>query len=299
MKELREASFITAIKTPYLESGGIDFQAFDHLAELQIEAGVDGFVVSGTTGEGHLMNWEEHLSLIAHSVYQFGSRVVIIGNTGSNNTREAWRATSKGFAVGMTASLQINPYYGKTSTAGLHAHFSKIFDLGPCIIYNVPPRTNQDIDASVMQDLARHKHFIGVKECAGNDRIAQYAESGILAWSGNDNQCFDARHQYGAVGVISVMGNIIPEAVRQLMDSADQALHESLKPLIQWLFCEPNPIPLNTALAMVDLIQPVFRLPYVPLEETRRKQGADILKNLQHVLGSTPNILTDTDFILV
>ncbi len=299
MEKLRDASFITAIKTPYLESGSIDFQAFDNLAELQIEAGVDGFVISGTTGEGHLMNWEEHLSLIAHSVYQFGSRVAIIGNTGSNNTREAWRATSKGFAVGMVASLQINPYYGKTSMAGLHAHFSKIFDLGPCILYNVPARTYQDIEPSLVQDLARHKNFVGVKECAGNERIAQHKEAGILAWSGNDDQCFDAKHRYGAAGVISVMGNLIPEAVRRLMDSTDQTLLESIKPLIQWLYCEPNPIPLSTALAMVDLIKPVFRLPYVPLDEAKRQQGAELLKNLQYVLGDTVNVLTDQDFTLI
>ena len=240
MEKLQQARFIVAIKTPYLANGSIDFQTFDKIAELQIEAGVDGFVISGTTGEGHLMTWEEHLALIAHSVHQFGSRVSIIGNTGSNNTREAVHATSKAFAVGMAASLQINPYYGKTSRAGLHAHFTKLFELGPCIVYNVPSRTYQDIDAALIQELSKHPNFVGVKECAGNDRIKQYSEVGIKTWSGNDDQCFDARHQYGATGVISVAGNIIPKAMRQLMDSPDKKLNEALQPFFQWLFCEPN-----------------------------------------------------------
>ena len=105
MKQLKAASLITAIKTPYTSSGEVDFPTYDILVQKQIDAGVDGIVVGGTTGEGHLLSWEEHLILIAHSVHKFGAKLLIIGNTGSNNTAEAIKATQNGFAAGMDATL--------------------------------------------------------------------------------------------------------------------------------------------------------------------------------------------------
>jgi 4-hydroxy-tetrahydrodipicolinate synthase len=174
MKQLKAASLITAIKTPYTSQGEIDLATYDVLVQKQIDAGVDGIVVGGTTGEGHLLSWEEHLILIAHSVHKFGDKLLIIGNTGSNNTSEAIKATVNGFAAGMDATLQINPYYGRTSIAGVIEHFKRTLDIGPAFIYNVAGRTGQDLTPDIIQILAKHKNFIGVKECGGNERIAQY-----------------------------------------------------------------------------------------------------------------------------
>ena len=100
IEQLKNASLITAIKTPYQLNGEIDLIAYDQLVLAQIDAGVDRIVVGGTTGEGQLMNWEEHLMLIAHSVAKFSDKLIIVGNTGSNNTREAIKATEYGFATG-------------------------------------------------------------------------------------------------------------------------------------------------------------------------------------------------------
>ena len=172
LEQIKQASLITAIKTPYLANGEIDLAKYDELVEIQIAAGVDGIVVGGTTGEGQLMNWEEHLMLIAHSANKFGEQLLIIGNTGSNNTREAIKATKYGFASGMHASLQINPYYGRTSIAGVKEHFKRVLDIGPAFIYNVAGRTGQDLTPDIIEPLAQHEHFIGVKECGGNERIA-------------------------------------------------------------------------------------------------------------------------------
>ena len=147
---------MTAVKTPYLENGKFDLDTYDKLLEKQIKHGVDGVIVGGTTGEGHLMIWDEHIMLIAHTVNKFGKDLIVIGNTGSNNTREAIHATEQGFAVGMDATLQINPYYGKTSEQGLQHHFSKIFEIGPTIIYNAPSRTAQDIPEKLMLQFAQH-----------------------------------------------------------------------------------------------------------------------------------------------
>lgn len=178
---LKRTKLITAIKTPYREDGKFDLRAYDSHVSRQIENGVEGLIVGGTTGEsssshccnlliqlcnlaplhmvylvpslyatplcnageGQLMSWDEHVMLIAHTVNSFGSQLQVIGNTGSNSTREALHATEQGFAVGMDAALQINPYYGKTSLDGLMAHFTAVLHEGPTIIYNVPSRTGR------------------------------------------------------------------------------------------------------------------------------------------------------------
>ncbi len=288
LEQIKQASLITAIKTPYLANGEIDLAKYDELVEIQIAAGVDGIVVGGTTGEGQLMNWEEHLMLIAHSANKFGEQLLIIGNTGSNNTREAIKATKYGFASGMHASLQINPYYGRTSIAGVKEHFKRVLDIGPAFIYNVAGRTGQDLTPDIIEPLAQHEHFIGVKECGGNERIAHYEQQGIACWSGNDDEAHDARHIHNAHGVISVTSNLIPGLFRQLMDSKNDALNNSLQPLMSWLFCEPNPIAINTAMMMTGAVNPVFRMPYVPLSDEQQQQGETLINQLneQDFVGS-------------
>ncbi|KAF9616923.1 hypothetical protein IFM89_032993 [Coptis chinensis] len=142
---IKSLRLITAVKTPYLPDGRFDIEAYDALMHMQIVNGADGVIVGGTTGEGHLMTWDEHIMLIGHTVNCFGGSIKVIGNTGSNSTREAMHASEQGFTVGMHAALHINPYYGKTSLDGMVSHFEGVLSMGPTIIYNVPSRTCQDI----------------------------------------------------------------------------------------------------------------------------------------------------------
>ncbi|WIA36598.1 hypothetical protein OEZ86_007886 [Tetradesmus obliquus] len=302
VEALKKAALITAVKTPYLPNGKFDLRAYDRLIELQIANGVDGVIVGGTTGEGHLMSWDEHIMLIAHTVNAYGDKLKVIGNTGSNSTGEALHATEQGFAVGMHAALQINPYYGKTSMSGLRAHFQALLKEGPAIIYNVPGRTGQDIPDALVQEMAGHPNFLGMKECTGNKRIGNYTQQGINCWSGNDDEAHDGRHQFGSAGVISVTANVIPGLFAKMMHgSPDPELNAKLQDLIGWLFCEPNPIPLNTALMMCGLVRPVFRLPYVPLSREEREKGAKLLRAVQeHIPGcSEVRVMEDDEFLLV
>ncbi|MBA6296748.1 4-hydroxy-tetrahydrodipicolinate synthase [Colwellia sp. MB02u-9] len=298
MKQFKAASLMTAIKTPFNVKGEIDFNTYDQLVAKQIKAGVDGIVVGGTTGEGHLLTWEEHLILIAHSVHKHGKDLLIIGNTGSNNTREAIKATQYGFAAGMDATLQINPYYGRSSSEGVIAHFEKLLDIGPTFIYNVPSRTGQDLTPALIKPLSKHKNFIGVKECTGNERIAYYEERGIACWSGNDDESAAGRHQYGSHGVISVTSNIVPNLMRQLIDAPNDSLQQSMQPLMQWLFCEPNPIGINTALMMTGAVAPIFRMPYKALTKVQREQGLALLANIakDELVGDKLMLMADDDF---
>jgi 4-hydroxy-tetrahydrodipicolinate synthase len=141
-----------------------------------------------------------------------------------------------------------------------------------------------------------------MKECTGNDRIATYTGRGVNCWSGNDDEAHDARHGAGAAGVISVTSNVIPGLFDKLMNGpADPKLAASLQDLIAWLFCEPNPIALDTALMMCGLAQPVFRLPYVPLSREQRERGAVLLRAVQqHIPGCKEvRVMEDSEFKLV
>ncbi|KAH0930858.1 hypothetical protein HID58_016585 [Brassica napus] len=301
--DIKALRVITAIKTPYLPDGRFDLEAYDDLVNIQIQNGVEGVIVGGTTGEGQLMSWDEHIMLIGHTVNCFGGSIKVIGNTGSNSTREAIHATEQGFAVGMHAALHINPYYGKTSMDGIIAHLQSVMHMGPTIIYNVPGRTGQDIPPSAILTLSRSPNLAGVKECVGNKRVEEYTERGIVVWSGNDDECHDSRWDYGARGVISVTSNLVPGLMRKLMfEGRDSALNSKLLPLMGWLFQEPNPIGLNTALAQLGVARPVFRLPYVPLPLAKRVEFVKMVEEIgrEHFVGERDvQVLDDDDFILI
>jgi len=294
---------MTAIKTPYNLDGSIDVGAFDAHVEHQLANGVEAFIIGGTTGEGHLFDWTEHIMLIAHAKVKFGDRCYVVGNTGSNCTSEVVSNTTHGFAVGMDAALLINPYYGKTSAEGVKRHIYAGMDLGPTILYNVPARTGQDIEPSVVHELATHPNFCGVKECMGPERIKQYVDAGIKVWSGNDDDMHYCRHVLGAQGSISVAANVVPGLYKKLLfQSRDDALNDSLGPLFAWLFKEPNPIGVNTMLIQLGMSQPVFRLPYVPLDKGMREEGIRILQDigLEHVVnGDKLQVMEDDDFVVL
>ncbi|VFQ73269.1 unnamed protein product [Cuscuta campestris] len=302
-EDIKALRLVTAIKTPYLPDGRFDLEAYDALVNMQIESGVEGVIVGGTTGEGQLMSWDEHIMLIGHTVNCFGGSIKVIGNTGSNSTREAIHATEQGFAVGMHAALHINPYYGKTSLEGMVSHFNGVLPMGPTIIYNVPSRTGQDIPPSVIHKVAKSPNLAGVKECVGNDRVEQYTSSGIAVWSGKDDECHDARWGHGATGVISVASNLVPGLMRQLMfGGKNPTLNAKLLPLIKWLFEQPNPIGLNTAMAQLGVARPIFRLPYVPLPKAKREEFVKIVTDIgqeNFIEEKDVQALDDDDFVLV
>ncbi|KAG2574173.1 4-hydroxy-tetrahydrodipicolinate synthase, chloroplastic-like [Panicum virgatum] len=301
--DITSLRLITAVKTPYLPDGRFDLEAYDSLINMQIEGGAEGVIVGGTTGEGHLMSWDEHIMLIGHTINCFGTRIKVIGNTGSNSTREAAHATEQGFAVGMDAALHINPYYGKTSTQGLMSHFEAVLPLGPTIIYNVPSRSGQDISPEIIEAISGYSNMAGVKECVGHERIQCYTDKGITIWSGNDDECHDSRWKYGATGVISVASNLVPGLMHSLMYGGEIAvLNEKLLPLMKWLFCQPNPIALNTALAQLGVARPVFRLPYVPLPLEKRIEFIRIVEAIgrENFVGQQEaRILDDDGFVLI
>ena len=188
----------------------------------------------------------------------------------------------------MDAALHINPYYGKTSEAGVIRHLEECLAFGPTYVYNVPGRTGQDISPSTMLHFRDHPHLIGVKECAGAERIAKYAEDGVPCWTGNDDETLLEDPQLRPQGVISVASNVIPGVVSHLVrgeegddeESLSAETREAVGDLMSWLFEEPNPIRVNTLLMMMGLCEPVFRLPYVPCDREARERGVEIMERI-------------------
>ncbi|XP_057455327.1 4-hydroxy-tetrahydrodipicolinate synthase, chloroplastic-like [Lotus japonicus] len=303
IEEIRSLRFITAVKTPYLTNGQIDLEAYDNLVKMQIANGVEAILVAGTTGDGQLMSLNEKIMLIGHTVNKFGDKVKVIGNAGSNSTSQAISITEQGFAVGMHAALHINPYYGRTSMDGLVAHYNSVLSIGPVIIYNIPTRTAQDVPPSVVEKLAKNPNLVGVKECFGNDRVKLYADKGIVVWTANDEESHDARWEFGAVGNMSVASNLIPGLMRKLIfEGKNPSLNSKVMPLFDWLCLEPTPIALNTGLAQLGVIKPVFRLPFVPLKLERRVEFVKLVKEIgrEHFVGEKDvQVLDDNDFIIV
>lgn len=302
-QKIQNLRLMTAIKTPYNSNGRIDLASFDRHVEHQIAHGVEALIIGGTTGEGHLLTWNEHIMLIAHTKNKFGDKITVVGNTGSNSTGELNRCSAYGFAAGMDAALVINPYYGKTSVEGIIKHIEVGMQYGPSIVYNVPSRTGQDILPEVMARLAEHPHFAGVKECQGPDRIREYVQAGLTVWSGNDDDMHFCRHVLGAQGSISVLSNVVPGLYRDLLfGPRNDELNASLSRLNGWLFEEPNPAGVNTLLMQLGVSKPNFRLPYLPLSKSKRREIVEIVRDIgpQHVInGDNLNVLEDDEFSII
>ncbi|BCL73794.1 hypothetical protein TUMSATVNIG1_57800 (plasmid) [Vibrio nigripulchritudo] len=260
-----QARIITAIKTPYKCNGKVDVNRFLSNIELQINGNVEGIVVAGTTGEGHLLSNEECIQLIQHAVRIFGQEIVIIGNTGGNSTSSVVKLTQAGFDVGMDASLQVNPYYGLTSPEGLTEHFDKVLELGKVILYNIPSRTGQSIPIEVIKHLSYNKNFQGIKECMGFERLNQLKILGVNVWSGDDLTFFDYYSAGLVFGTISVMANLIPNITSDVILGNNTHHNDKYYNELKFTLAEyQNPIAINAAMAMIDIANPVFKLPYVP-----------------------------------
>lgn len=265
----------TALVTPFT-ADGIDYPALDRLLERQIKAGVEALVVCGTTGEAATLDWEETLSLIAHCVRYCGGRTKIIAGTGGNNTRKAARTGAAAAALGVDGLLCVTPYYNKCTQEGLIAHYKAIASASdlPLLLYNVPSRTQVDIAPETCAELAKLPTVAGIKE-ANPDvgrlmKLRRLCGSDFPIYCGNDDRILPFM-ACGALGVVSVLSNLRPEAVKALVDAGLRGefaraltLQEAEQPLIEALFSEVSPIPIKEALHLCGRDAGICRLPLTP-----------------------------------
>lgn len=274
----------TAIVTPFKYDLTIDFEAYDRLLEFQIENGIDGIIVCGSTGESATLSSKEKAVLIERSVEKIAGRVLVIAGTGSNNTAETIKLTQFAKEVGADASLLVAPYYSKPSQGMLYQHYlavSENVDI-PQIIYNVPGRAAINILPDTQLQLAKDcSNIVATKEASGNLEqmmaIIQKAPEGFNLLSGDDAMSV-AITAMGGSGVISVLSNYAPkkfgDAVRYaLKGEFDKAvhLHYELFELMQLNFIETNPVPVKAALAMMGMIDENYRLPLIPMMPKNRE----------------------------
>ena len=272
----------TAIITPF-KGGMIDYYAMDRLLDHQLEGGTDAIIVCGTTGESSTMSYHERMRTIEHCVDYLSGRVPVIAGSGSNSTENAVALSRDARRAGANGLLVVTPYYNKATQAGLIRHYQVIADAVdiPLILYNVPSRTGVNIQPETYAALAKHPNIVGTKEANGDlgsvQKTLSLCPKEFTVWSGNDDDTVPIC-ALGGKGVISVAANILPAEIKKLTRmcleqnfSAAGKLQIHLKALIDMLFCEVNPIPVKTAMAMLGLSSGELRLPLCPPTEEHKE----------------------------
>ena len=281
----------TALITPFRD-GAVDEEALRAHVERQIEAGVDGLVPCGSTGESATLSHDEHNRVVEIVVEAAAGRVPVIAGAGSNATREAIELTQHARDAGADGALLLSPYYNKPTQEGIYAHYAKIAEETrfPLVIYNVPGRTASNILPDTIARLARLDWIVGVKEACGNlEQIAHViarSPADFVVLSGDDALTLPML-AIGGRGVISVGSNIAPDRLAALVRAfrdgdvgGAQQLHYALLPLFDVLFCETNPIPVKAAAAALGWCSDEIRLPLTPLTEPNRERLQFVLKDL-------------------
>jgi len=266
----------TALVTPFRKDLSLDEATMRRLVQRQIRAGIDFLVPCGTTGESPTLTRAEHLRVIEITLEEAKGKVPVVGGAGGYNTAEVIELARELQHMGVDGILSVTPYYNKATQEGLYQHYKAIAEAVPLpiIVYNVPGRTAVNVETATLKRLAEIGNIVGVKEASGN--IGQMA-----AVCHNMPERFDVLSGDDAVtiplialggrGLISVVSNEIPAEMTKLVQLAmagdfagARALQRAWLPLMEVNFVESNPIPVKAAMAMMGLIEPIYRLPMVP-----------------------------------
>lgn len=280
-----------ALVTPFHENGKVNFEKLTELVEWQLAEGTDSIVACGTTGESSTLENDEHLAVIEHVVKTVNHRVPVIAGTGSNDTAFGVWLSVEAEKLGADALLVVSPYYNKPTQKGLIANFTAIADAVsiPVILYNVPGRTGVNIEPETVVVLAKHPNICAIKEASGNisqiAEIARIIPEDFYLYSGNDDMVIPLM-SLGGHGVISVLANIEPrkthDMVMDFLNCSNKAAAKAqleMKPLIDALFCESNPIPVKTALNLMGRNVGPLRLPLTDMEDENLQRLKIELKN--------------------
>ncbi len=268
-----------ALVTPFHPDGSVNYEKLAELVEWQISQGTDAIVACGTTGESSTLDNDEHLAVIEHVIKTAAGRVPVIAGTGSNDTAYGVWLSKEAEKLGADALLVVTPYYNKPTQKGLIANFTAIADAVsiPIILYSVPGRTGVNIEPATVAELAKHPNIAGIKEASGNIaqvvEIARLIPEGFAMYSGNDEMVVPLLSM-GGQGVISVVANIKPRETHDMVMTflngdiaSSRKLQMDLKPLIDSLFCESNPIPVKTALNLMGKDVGPLRLPLTDMAD--------------------------------
>jgi 4-hydroxy-tetrahydrodipicolinate synthase len=283
----------TALVTPFARDFTVDEETLRRLIRRQIEAGIDFLVPCGTTGESPTLTRAEHLRVVEIAVQESRGQVPVLGGAGGYNTSEVIELADEVAHIGVDGILSVTPYYNKPTQEGLYQHFRAIASSVrlPIIVYSVQGRTGVNVEPATLARLAQIDNIVGVKEASGN--ISQMASiihkvpPDFLVLSGDDSITLPLI-ALGGRGLISVVSNEIPGEMTQLVRhclggdfAAARALQRRYLPLMEVNFVESNPIPVKSALALMGLLEPVFRLPMVAPQPENLDKIAEVLSQLR------------------
>ena len=266
----------TAMVTPFRKDLSLDEEALRRLVRRQVSAGIDFLVPCGTTGESPTLTHEEHLHVVAITIEEAKGKVPVLAGAGGYNTHHVIETARAAEKLGAQGILSVTPYYNKPTQEGLYQHFKAIAAATslPIILYNVPPRTNVNIDPGTLKRLAEIENIIGVKEASGNiaqiTQVIQQVPESFLVLSGDDALTLPIAAM-GGKGIISVASNEIPAEMTRLAKlclegnfAEARGMQRKWLPLLEVNFIETNPVPVKAAMAEMGLLEPAFRLPLVP-----------------------------------
>ena len=272
----------TALVTPFTEDG-IDFDTLKKLIDFQIQQGTDALIILGTTGESSTMTLEEKKQVVKFAIDNVHKQIPVIIGAGGNNTKSVIEFSKYAEEIGADGLLLVTPYYNKTTQNGLIMHYTEIAKNTslPIILYNVPSRTGLNIEPKTCLELSKIPNIVAIKEASGNisqiAKIANLCGDNLHIYSGNDDQTLPIL-SLGGIGVISVLSNIAPKFVHNMVFDylsgnytlAKDSQIKSIS-LIDSLFCETNPIPIKSALSMMDYDSMRVRLPLVTMSLEKQK----------------------------
>jgi 4-hydroxy-tetrahydrodipicolinate synthase len=274
------AGLSVALVTPFRD-GEVDYDAFREQIEFQIAAGTRCICPVGTTGESPTLSHPEHERVIHFVCESAARRVKVMPGVGSNSTAEALRLTRVAEEAGADAALQVAPYYNKPTQQGFYEHFKAIAEQSglPQCIYNIPGRTGKNVEPETIARLAELENVTMVKEATGqlDQCSALIAATDLTVLSGDDSLTLPMM-AVGARGVISVVGNIVPQdmiAMIEAIDAGDlptaQEWHRRLFGLCRdTLGLSTNPIPIKAAMEMLGRDTGEMRLPMTPLDAPQK-----------------------------
>jgi 4-hydroxy-tetrahydrodipicolinate synthase len=281
---------MVAIVTP-MKDGAVDLRSLRELVEWQVYEGTDGIVPCGTTGEGATLTAAERAEVVRAVIEQARGRVQVIAGAGSNATHEAIESVKMAKELRADAALVVTPYYNKPTQEGLYRHYLAIWEAArfPVVAYNVPGRTAVDLLPETVARLAKAQAIVGIKEATANmDRQVQLVEKvgkDAIAYLSGDDFTVLPYLACGGHGVISVIGNVAPRAMKDLVTASRKpdlarALEKqvAMAELNRMMFVETNPGPVKAAVALLGKASAELRLPLAPVSEANLAKIRDAMQ---------------------
>lgn len=281
---------LTAMVTPFLDNGEVDYDEVKKLAVRLIENGNDGLIVCGTTAETPTLTHDEKVNIVKAVKEAIGGRGTIIVGTGTNCTKTTIEATKEMEAIGVDGVLVVTPYYNKPSQEGIYQHFKAVAEATnvPIIVYNIPGRCGVNILPETIARLAEVPHIVGVKEAAGSieqaSKIRSLVPEDFVIYSGDDSLTLPMM-AVGGHGVISVAAHVAGNEIKAMVDAfvagnvaEATAWHKKLYPIFKSMFITSNPVPVKYGLQQLGVGNAKVRLPLV---EANDEQKAVVLKTMK------------------